>query len=140
MGTADSAAITIAKLVTLFLLIGLSGCPAPTPGERISQLKGKVVQRGGGVIDLDLSKTSLSDQDFFYVNGFCSNDRRYKAIHTLNLANTLITDEFLKIMTLQGGRFVTDSGLQVLILTGTNTSDAAIQKYQAVDPDCRIVR
>ncbi|MDA7928656.1 hypothetical protein N9B54_01735 [Mariniblastus sp.] len=30
----------------------------------------KVVQRGGGVIDLDLSKTSLSDKDFFTSTGF----------------------------------------------------------------------
>lgn len=140
MENTDFATTRIAKLVIIVLLIGLSGCFAPTPGERISQLKGKVVQRGDGVIDLDLSKTPLSDKDFVYVNAFCSNDRRYKEIHTLNLAHTLITDEFLRSMTLQSGRFVTDSGLHELILTGTKTSDAAIQDYRAVDPDCRIVR
>lgn len=92
------------------------------------------------MIDLDLSNTSLSDDDVYYVNGYCSNDRRYKDIHTLNLANTRITDKFLETMTLQGGRFVSESGLQALVLTGTNTSEKAIQAYQAVDPDCRIVR
>lgn len=122
------------------LLINVTGCPAPTPGERVNQLNGKVVQKGNRVIDLDLSKTSLSDDDFSYVHTFCSNDPNYTSIHTLNLSDTLITDRFLNNMTLQQGRFVSESGLQVLILTGTNTSDKAVQDYQKVDMDCRIVR
>ena len=128
------------RLLVCLLLMGLVGCPAPTPGERISQLKGVVVERGAGVIDLDLSNTSLSDDDFSYVNAFCSNDPDYESIHTLNLANTPITDEFLNNMTRQQGSFVSESGLQMLILTGTNTSDEAIQKYQALDTDCQITR
>ncbi len=140
MRLSDSPSRAMTQLLVLLSIVFLAGCPAPTPGERISQLEGKVVDRGGGVIDLDLSNTTFSDDDFPYVHGYCSNDRRYKDIHTLNLANTEVTDQFLASMTLQGGRFVSNSGLQVLVLTGTNTSDRAIEEYQAVDPDCRIVR
>ena len=140
MQNAATLSNIILKFGAVLSLVVLAGCPAPTPGERISQLKGKVAERGGGLIDLDLSNTSLSDHDVAYVNGFCSNDRRYKDIHTLNLANTQITDKFLEVMALQGGQFVSENGLQVLILTDTNTSEEAIQAYQAVDPDCRIVR
>lgn len=121
------------------LLIALAGCPAPTPGERIRQLKGTVVHKANGVINVDLSNTSLSDDDFEYVHGCCTNEG-YKSIHTLNLTNTSITDQFLHHMRLQQGHFTSESGLQELILTGTNTSDEAVQKYQAVDPDCRIIR
>ena len=130
-------------LLRLFVgisLICLTGCPAPTPGERISQLNGNVVHRGDGIIDLDLSNTELSDDDFSYVHAFCANDKAYQSIHTLNLTNTQITDQFLDNMTMQQGKFVSESGLKLLILTGTNTSDEAIQKYQAVDTDCEIVR
>ncbi|MCR9199956.1 MAG: hypothetical protein NXI04_15075 [Planctomycetaceae bacterium] len=129
------------SMIAVMLITGLTGCPAPTPGERISQLNGKVtVCNQSGVIDLDLSNTQLSDGDFSYVNGFCSNTPKYRSIHTLNLSNTAVTDKFLDNMTLQGGTFVSKSGLEALILTGTNTTEAAIKKYQAVDPDCRIVR
>ena len=122
------------------MLIGLAGCPAPTPVERINQLNGKIVQRGNGVIDLDLSNTALSDADFSYVHAFCANDRNYKSIHTLDLTNTQITDKFINNMTLQQGNFVSDSGLEVLILTGTDTSEEAMKKYQEVDKDCDIIR
>ena len=129
------------RLFVGLLLIGLAGCPAPTPGERIiNQLDGRVDQRGNGVIDLDLSNTALSDADFSYVHAFCANDRNYKSIHTLDLTNTQITDKFIDNMTLQQGNFVSDSGLEVLILTGTNTSEEAIKKYQEVDKDCDIIR
>lgn len=128
-------------MIAVMIITGLTGCPAPTPGERISQLNGRVTVRDqSGVIDLDLSNTQLSDGDFSYVNGFCSNTPKYRSIHTLDLSNTAVTDKFLDSMTLQGGTFVSESGVEELILTGTNTTEAAIKKYQAVDPDCRIVR
>lgn len=92
------------------------------------------------MIDLNMSNSSISDDDFPYVHAFCSNNRAYKSIHTLNLSNTAITDRFLNNMTLQQGHFVSESGLKELILTGTDTSDEAIQRYQAMDPDCRIIR
>jgi len=92
------------------------------------------------VIDLDLSSTSLSDSDFSYVHAFCANSRAYKSVHTLNLKNTSITDNFLDAMTLQQGRFTSESGLRELILTGTDTSDEAVHKYQTVNPECRIIR
>lgn len=129
------------SLLVGLLLMGLVGCPAPTPDERIGQIKGTVVQRGNGVIDLDLSNTSLSDSDFSYVHAFCANSSRaYKSVHTLNLTNTSITDNFLDAMTLQQGRFTSESGLRELILTGTDTSDEAVHKYQTVNPECRIIR
>lgn len=99
-GTAHRRALSCKMVSVFLLLIGLTGCPTPTPGERISQLKGTVVQRENGVIDLDLSNTSLSDDDFPYVNAFCSNNPAYESIHTLNLAMTAITDQFLNNMAL----------------------------------------
>ena len=139
-GLAHRCGSSCSRVPVYLLLIVLTGCFAPTPGERINQLKGTVIQRENGVIDLDLSNTSLSDDDFPYVNAFCSNNPAYKSIHTLNLAKTAITDQFLNNMARQQGHFVSESGLQELILTETNTSDEAIQKYQAVDTKCRIIR
>ena len=118
------------------LLMATVGCFTGTPGERIRQLKGTVVDKGNGVIDLDLSNTELTDGDCGHVHTYCANEG-YTTINTLNLSNTAITDEFLNEMALQQD-FA--SGVRELILVGTKTSDAAVKKYQAVNPGCRIVR
>lgn len=118
------------------LLLAAAGCFTRTPGERIRQLKGTVVDRGNGVIDLDLSNTELTDDDCGHVHAYCANEG-YTTINTLNLSNTAITDEFLNEMALQQD-FA--SGVRELILAGTKTSDAAVKKYEAVNPGCRIVR
>ena len=118
------------------LLLAAVGCFTRTPGERIRQLKGTVVDKGNGVIDLDLSNTELTDDDCGHVHAYCANEG-YTTINTLNLSNTAITDEFLNEMALQQD-FA--SGVRELILAGTKTSDAAVKKYEAVNPGCRIVR
>ena len=126
-------------LVLSFIFVFLSGCPAPTPGERIRQLHGTVVSRGNGVIDLDMSDTGVSDDDIGYIHAFCSNDSSLKSIHTLDLSSTAITDRSLEFMAMQNG-FTSPSGLKELKLTKTNTSDAAIQKFQQSAPNCKITR
>lgn len=128
-------------LFVIVIILGLAmtvGCPAPTPGERIKQLNGRIVERGNQVIDLDLSGTKVSDGDMNYIHGLCSNSgRKWLSIHTLDLSNTAITDQSLEMMAMQNG-FSSPGGLQVLILTGTNTSDAAIQKFQRKAPKCEV--
>lgn len=106
----------------------------------MARLNGKISHRGNGVIDLDLSGSALADSDFSYVNSVCSNDRTIRSIHTLNLSDTAITDQFLQNMALQKNGFTSPSGIEELILSNTEVSDAAIREYQRADPDCRIVR
>lgn len=122
-----------------FACIFLAGCPAPTPGERIKQLNARVVSRGDGVVDLDLSGTKVVDSDMAYINAFCSNDPSLNSIHTLDLSDTAITDRSLEMMAMQNG-FTSAEGLKELNLMNTNTSDAAIQKFQEAAPDCKIIR
>lgn len=135
-----SADKNLRQLLGCALIVVLAGCPAPTPGERMARLNGKISHRGNGVIDLDLSGSALADSDFSYVNSVCSNDRTIRSIHTLNLSDTAITDQFLQNMALQKNGFTSPSGIEELILSNTEVSDAAIREYQRADPDCRIVR
>jgi hypothetical protein len=119
-------------------LVLLAGCPAPTPGERLTQLRGKITDRGNQVIDVNLSGTAVTDADMGYLNALCSNSGgKWKSIHTLDLSNTAITDQSLEMMAMQSG-FTSQAGLSVLILTGTNTSDAAIKAFQDSAPECEI--
>ncbi len=128
----------VAGLMIVLGLVSTVGCPAPTPGERISQLNGRIVERGNQVIDLDLSGTRVTDSDMSYIHGLCSNSgRKWLSIHTLDLSNTAITDQALEMMAMQNG-FSSPGGLQVLILTGTNTSQAAIQNFQRAAPNCQV--
>ena len=128
-------------LFATVIALGLAmtvGCPAPTPGERMTQLNGRIIERGNQVIDLDLSGTKVSDGDMGYIHGLCSNSgRKWLSIHTLDLSNTAITDQALEMMAMQNG-FSSPGGLQVLVLTGTNTSGAAIKKFQGSAPNCQI--
>lgn len=123
------------------ILIGFSiiaGCPAPTPAERIAQLNGRIIERGNQIIDLDLSGTNVVDGDMNYIHALCSNSgRKWSSIHTLDLSNTAITDQSLGMMAMQN-EFSSSGGLQVLILTGTNTSDLAIKKFQVASPNCTV--
>ncbi|MBL8888758.1 MAG: hypothetical protein JNL67_02185 [Planctomycetaceae bacterium] len=129
------------RYLFLMVVVGfalVAGCPAPTPGERIVQLNGRISDRGNQVIDLDLSGTSVTDNDMGYIHGLCSNSRgKWRSIHTLNLSNTAITDRSLEMMAMQN-EFSSPGGLQVLILTGTNTSAAAIQNFQQAAPNCQV--
>lgn len=127
------------RLLFCSLFICWAGCPAPTPGERIEQLRGKVVSRGNGVVDLDLSGSRVTDADMTYINGFCSNDPTLKSVHTLNLSDTAITDKSLEFMAMQSG-FITESGPKELVLTGTQVTSAAIEKYQLKAPKCKITK
>ncbi|MEM7314627.1 MAG: hypothetical protein AAF497_15885 [Planctomycetota bacterium] len=132
----------LSKLVSNFVCVGfvvlLGGCPAPTPQERIGQLGGVVTPRGGGVIDLDLSGTNVTDQDMSYVHGLCSNDAQLNSIHTLDLSGTAITDESIKFMMMQ--RQFPSGGMQVLVLTDTAVSDAVIEEFAASAPKVRVIR
>ncbi len=124
--------------VVVLLLVLLPGCPAPTPGERVKQLGGRVTQLGVGVIDLDLSNTALGDGDFSYVHCYCGNDPASESVNVLDLTNTAITDRFLEDALLQNG-FISAGGPRELVLTGTNTSAAVVRKYQSKYPECKIV-
>ena len=126
----------------VFLVVLISGC-SPTPEERITQLHGRITSRADRVIDLDLSGTGVTDSDMTYIHGLCSNSgRKWKAIHTLDLSGTAITDRALDMMTMQNrftqNGFSSQSGIRVLILRDTDTSDAAVQKYQMSAPECEI--
>lgn len=123
-------------LVTLALL--MAGCPSPTPSERITQLGGEITVRENQVIDLSLANSRVTDADMAYINALCSNSGgKWKAIHTLDLSNTDITDAALDFMILQGA-FSSPSGLKVLILTGTKTTDAAVARFQEHSPNCEV--
>jgi hypothetical protein len=125
-------------LVCILLVVVLAGCPAPTPGERIQQLGGRVTQRGGGVVNLDLAGANVTDKDIGYIHGFCSNDSRLKSMHTLDLSDTAVTDKAIEFMVLQ--HEFPSGGLEVLVIRNTAISDSAIEKFRAKFPDCRVIR
>ena len=101
-------------------------------------MHGRITSRADRVIDLDLSGTGVTDSDMAYIHGLCSNSgRKWKAIDTLDLSGTAITDRALDMMAMQNG-LTSQSGIRVLILRGTETSDAAVQKYQMSAPECEI--
>jgi len=91
-----------------------------------------------GIVDLDLSGPNTTDNDIGYIDAFCANSGgRWKAIHTLDLSDTAITDRAIEEMALQD-RFSPPTGLTILVLTNTSVSDAAIQKFQKKAPGCEI--
>lgn len=114
----------------------LTGCPAPTPGERMEQLDAKIVNLGDGTYDVDLSGTKLSDADFSYLHGF-SNNRGPVGVRTLDLSNTRITDAMLDRMIMQT-LFCPPKGIQVLVLTNTNVTHDGIERYKEKYPDVEV--
>ena len=99
-----------------------------------------MTDRGNGVLDLDLSSTSLSDADISYIGAICSNSRnRWRSVHTLNFSDTAITDKAIQYMLLQDP-FCPPSGISVLVLKGTAVSDEALKAFQDKYPDCEIQR
>lgn len=129
---------TLRTLVCLLLLSCMSGCPAPTPGERIEQLGAVVTEKGNGVVDLDLSGTNVHDDDMAYIGAFCSNDSRYQSVHTLDLSDTSVTDAAIDHMTLQSE--FPAGGLQVLVIRNTKISDEAVSRFQQKFAECEVVR
>lgn len=124
-------------LVATVLLL-LVGCPAPTPAERITQLGGEITVRDNQVIDLNLSNTNVTDADMSYINGLCSNSGgRWKALHTLDLSDTSITDDALEFMARQNG-YAGPDGIKVLVLSNTQTTETAISNLKERWPKCEI--
>ncbi len=125
-------------VVCLMAIVGMTGCPAPTPGERVEQLGAVVTEKGNGVVDLDLSGTNVTDADMSYIGAFCSNSSRYTSVHTLDLSDTAVTDAAIDHMTLQSE--FPSGGLQVLVIRNTKITDAAVEKFQQKFPSCEVVR
>ena len=119
------------------LVLSLTGCPAPTPGERMQQLGAKVTDRGDGIVDLDLSGTGATNADIHYVHGFTSNSKARRGIHTLDLSGLAITDEAIDFIVLQNP-FCPPDGVSVFVLKETDISHGAIEKLRETYPDAKI--
>ncbi|MEO1528933.1 MAG: hypothetical protein AAFX06_26225 [Planctomycetota bacterium] len=123
-------------LLAAVLFTFLTGCPAPTPGERLEQLNAKITNLGDGNYDVDLSGTKLSDADFPYIHGF-SNNRGQVGVRVLDLSNTDVTDKTLDAMIMQT-LFCPPKGIQVLVLENTGVTLDGIKRYQERYPEVEV--